>query len=148
MSPRPHLHPGLVLLVALGGAAGTLARYGLNTAVPARDGWPLATLIVNLAGAFLLGLLLEVLVRAGNETSRLRMVRLGLGTGVLGGFTTFSTFALEVEQLLAGGSAAVAAGYFAASLLGGVLACLAGVAFAGRRRQIRSGNGPRDGNGR
>jgi CrcB protein len=128
----------LIVLVALGGAVGTLARWALTENVASQRGWPLATLTENLVGAFLLGLLLEALVRVGDETPRRRMLRLGLGTGVLGGFTTFSTFALEVEHLLATGAGAVAIGYFAASLLGGFATCLAGVILASRHHRWRS----------
>ena len=57
---RPvHLHPGFVLVVITGGVFGALARYGLSSALPSPGGWPLPTLIINLAGALLLGVLLE-----------------------------------------------------------------------------------------
>ncbi|WP_291377767.1 CrcB family protein [Demequina sp.] len=139
MSRTPHLHPGLIVLVALGGAVGTLARWALTENLPSRGGWPVATLVENLVGAFLLGLLLEALVRSGDETPGRRMLRLGLGTGVLGGFTTFSAFALEVERLLATGAGGVAIGYFAASLVGGFVTCLAGVILASRHHRWRLG---------
>ena len=146
MSRPPYRNPALVLLVAAGGAAGTLARYGLAAAIPAWAGWPLATLVENLTGALLLGVLLEALVRAGVETPRMRVVRLGAGVGLLGGFTTFSTFALEVQHLLGGGAVAVALGYFAVSLLGGFLVCLAGVTLAARHHRWRSERVPVDPN--
>lgn len=133
---RPHhTDPLLVVSVAVGGALGSLARYGLNVAVPAGAGWPLATLVENLLGAFLLGLLLQVLLRAGRETPRRRWLRLTLGTGVLGGFTTYSAFALELHGLLADGRAWLALGYAATTVVGGTLTCLAGVALAGRVRR-------------
>jgi fluoride exporter len=110
--------------VAAGGAAGCLARYGVLTAVPL----PLAgTLLVNLTGALALGLLLESLARRGDRP----LLRLAAGTGFLGAFTTYSTFAVEVDLLLRDGAAATAFGYAAASLVGGVLAVLAGVGLAG-----------------
>ncbi len=137
MSRTPHLHPGMIVLVAVGGAVGTLARWALTSNLPAQHGWPIATLVENLVGAFLLGLLLEALVRAGDETPGRRLLRLGLGTGVLGGFTTFSTFALEVERLLAAGDGGVAIGYFAVSLVGGFATCLAGVMLASRHHRWR-----------
>lgn len=90
-------------LVFIGGAAGSLARFGLAVALGAgaeADGWPLGTLAANLTGAFLLGLLVESLGRIGPDAGRLRSARLLLGTGVLGGFTTYSMFATEVAQLL------------------------------------------------
>jgi len=134
----------MITLVAAGGAAGTLARWALTTALPPQHGWPLATLTENLLGAFLLGLLLEALVRAGEESPRRRMIRLGLGTGVLGGFTTFSTFALEVEKLLTTGSATQAISYFAISIIGGFLTCLAGVALASQHHRWRTRSLPTD----
>lgn len=126
-----HTDPVLVASVAAGGALGSLARYGLSHALHPRAGWPLATLAENLVGAFLLGLLLQWLLRRGHETPRRRWLRLTLGTGVLGGFTTYSAFALELHGLLAGGRVGVAAGYAVASVVGGTLACVAGVALAG-----------------
>jgi CrcB protein len=144
---RPaHLNPALILLVAAGGAVGTLARYALTTAIPAPGGWPVPTLGENLIGSFLLGLLLETLIRAGDETPRRRLIRLGAGTGVLGGFTTFSTFALEVEHLLASGAPGTALGYFAASLVGGFLTCLAGITLAAGHHRRRTEPVPIDPN--
>ena len=135
---RPaHRDPRLLALVAAGGAAGTLARWAVGVAVPAVAGWPLATLAVNLAGAFALGALLEALLRRGPETAALRRGRLLLGTGFCGGFTTWSAFAVELDLLLGAGRGATALGYAAASLAGGLLAATAGTALAaavGRRR--------------
>lgn len=131
-TPRaPHHRAGLALLVAAGGAAGSLGRYGLAQALPPRDGWPVGTLAANLAGALLLGVLLEVLGRRGAETPAVQRVRLALGTGVLGGFTTFSSLALETERLLAAGAVGTALGYAVATLVGGVLLAAAGVAAVG-----------------
>ena len=132
MSARPHLRPKLVLAVAAGGMLGTLARATLTGAVGQVDGWPVGTLTENVVGSFLLGLLLEALLRRATESRRTRVVRLGLGTGLLGGFTTFSSLALELERLLAGGSWGIAAGYAAATLVLGLSACLAGVALGAR----------------
>lgn len=135
MTP-PHRRPRLVGLVALGGGVGSAARWAVTVLVPdaTTGGWPLATLAENVVGAFLLGWLLEALSRRGRETPRTRRVRLTLGTGVLGGFTTYSSLALETERLLAGGDAAVALGYVAATLVGGTVACVAGIALGGRGR--------------
>nr|WP_205706937.1 CrcB family protein [Kineococcus vitellinus] len=119
----------MLALVAAGGAAGTLARWAVGVAVPAA-GWPPATLLVNLGGAFALGALLEALLRRGPETAALRRWRLLLGTGFCGGFTTWSAFAVELERLLAGGRGPLALGYAAASLAGGLLAATAGAALA------------------
>ncbi len=115
----------LYVLVAVGGALGALARAGVTALVP-RDpgGWPWATLVVNLTGCLLLGALLAVLATRRPDGERLQVF---LGTGVLGGFTTYSAFALEVTDLVAGGRPAIAVGYVVASVLGGVLAVAAGV---------------------
>lgn len=108
------------LLAALGGAVGALARWGVTLALPRTSGdWPWATLVVNLAGCLLLGVLLGVLEELRPDDVRLRAL---LGTGVLGGFTTFSAFAVEVADLVGAGSVLVAAGYVVASVAGGVLA--------------------------
>lgn len=138
MSRPPHLRPGLVALVGVGGAVGTLGRFGLTRALPPGDGWPVATFLANLGGAFLLGLLLEALVRRGPEDETRRRLRLALGTGVLGGFTTFSSLAIEIERLGAGGSALLGAGYGLVSVLTGVACAAAGVVLATRRHDRRA----------
>lgn len=130
-----HTDPLLVLSVAAGGALGSLARYGLSHALSARGGWPVGTLVENVAGAFLLGLLLQWLLLAGHETPRRRWLRLTLGTGVLGGFTTYSAVALDLHGLLAAGRTGLAAVYAAVTVLGGAAACLGGMALAGTLRQ-------------
>lgn len=128
---RPvHLHPGFVLVVITGGIFGALARFGLSAVLPAPGGWPLPTLIINLAGAFLLGVLLEALVRRGPDTGRLRVIRLLAGTGFMGAFTTYSTLALESNALLGSGRTTDALLYVAASLLGGAVATVAGIRVA------------------
>ncbi len=133
--PRPaYLDPRLVALVALGGAFGSLARYGVAQAFPPRGGWPVATLAVNLVGAFCLGLLLETLASGGPETRRGLRLRLALGTGVLGGFTTFSSLAIEVERLWADGRVALGLAYGLLSLVAGAALAGAGSAVGGRRR--------------
>ena len=139
--PPVHLHPGLVLVVITGGTVGTLARYGLSTVLPAPGGWPLPTLVINLVGAFLLGVLLEALVRRGPDAGRLRMIRLLAGTGFMGAFTTYSAFALETTALLETGRTTDAVVYVAATLLGGALATLAGIrSAAGHHRAAAPGN--------
>lgn len=137
-----HLDPRLVTLVAVGGMAGTGARYLVSAALPSTGGWPTATLVENLAGSFLLGLLLEGLLRRGTESPRGRLVRLALGTGVLGGFTTFSSLAIELERLLADGALMTATTYAVVSLVGGLAACLLGVALAARHHTSRDDGGP------
>jgi CrcB protein len=128
---RPvHLHPGFVFVVITGGVFGALARYGLSTVLPSPGGWPLPTLIINLAGALMLGLLLEALVRRGPDVGRLRMIRLLAGTGFMGAFTTYSTLALETNTLLGAGRTTDAVIYVAATLIGGAVATVAGIRVA------------------
>lgn len=115
-----------LLLVALGGAAGSMARYGVGVIAARVLGlsFPWGTLIVNAAGGLAMGVLAA---RVGPENESLRLL---LGVGVLGGFTTFSTFSLETVRLLqhAPGQAIL---YIAASLVLAVGACWAGL-FLGR----------------
>lgn len=125
--------PLLVAVVTVGGVLGTTGRYAAAQLIPATHEIPWATLTVNLVGAFLLGLLLETLSRTGAETPRGRLARLGLGTGLLGGFTTYSSLALEVVELLGDGQLGLALGYGAGSVSAGLLACLAGILLGGRR---------------
>ncbi|HKU01906.1 MAG TPA: CrcB family protein [Arthrobacter sp.] len=128
---RPvHLHPGFVLVVIVGGIVGALARYGVSSVLPAPGGWPLPTLVINLAGAFLLGALLEALVRRGPDAGRLRLVRLLVGTGFLGAFTTYSTLAVEATTLFSAGRSADTVLYVGASVVAGALATVAGIRLA------------------
>jgi CrcB protein len=115
--------------VAAGGALGTLARDGVEHAfalAPGR-GWPVATLLVNLVGAFLLGLLLGVEPAA--------RWRLALGTGVLGGFTTYSTLAIETVLLARAGHWGDAVGYPLISVVVGLGLAVAGLRIADRLRR-------------
>ncbi len=141
MRPAHRLDGPLVALVALGGMVGTTGRYLLSESLPSHGGWPVPTLVANVLGSFLLGALLEALLRRGGESPRGRAVRLGVGTGVLGGFTTFSSLALELERLLAHGQVLTAASYAVASLTCGLLACLLGVAVAARHDKRRGARG-------
>lgn len=123
----PHLRARSLGLVFVGGAAGTAARSGLSGAAPQLPGVPIAVLVINVVGAFLLGLLLDRLLRPGPDDVRRRDLRLLLGTGVLGGFTTYSALATDTAVLLAGGQVAAAAAYASGTLLLGLAAALAGL---------------------
>ena len=113
------------LAAALGGGLGSLARWGLGLALPHPAGaWPTATLVVNLTGCLLLGLLAAALFTRHPGSPWLRPF---LGTGVLGGWTTFSTFAVDAVQLADAGRGAAAVGYVLVSVAGGVLAAATGV---------------------
>ncbi|WP_367947923.1 CrcB family protein [Rathayibacter sp. VKM Ac-2858] len=134
-APPLHLRPSAILLVAAGGAVGTAARYGTALALPPLGAVPVATIVVNLVGAFLLGLLLAGLARRGPDAGRRRTLRLLLGTGVLGGFTTYSTFSLDTAALLEGGRWAEVLLYAGGTLVLGTLAAALGVLLAGRRHE-------------
>lgn len=125
---RPSAEPStarLVPVIALGGIVGSLARYGLSVVLPTpTDGMPWATLAANLTGALLLGVLTVLLVDTLPPNPYLRPL---LGVGVLGGYTTFSTFTSETRALLEGGHAGTALLYLVASVGIGCLAAFAGL---------------------
>jgi CrcB protein len=124
------LHPRLVAAVAFGGVVGALGRYGLGVALPTQAGtFPVTTLVINLSGAFLLAVLVGVLTRRPGASPVLRPL---LGTGVLGGYTTFSTFAVDTDRLVSTGHPATAVSYLAATLLGGLVATAAGMIVSAR----------------
>jgi len=123
-------------VVFVGGALGTSIRAALEAAFPAQPGgWPWATFLINVSGAFLLGLLLETLSRRGPDVGARRLVRLGLGTGVMGGYTTYSTFTLETVRLIGSGAMLAGIGYALGSVLIGLAAALAGSRLAIRLSQ-------------
>jgi CrcB protein len=117
--------------IGLGGAAGTLARYGLSTWCQERfgPGFPVGTLAVNAIGSFLLGAIMQAALTTDLLSPTLR---LALGTGVMGGFTTYSTFNYETLKLIEDRAWAVAASNVAVTLLGCLLAGSLGVAAARR----------------
>ena len=125
--------------VFLGGLLGAPARYLLEAALPSTDsGFPVPTFVVNALGALALGLLLESLVLAGGfDTGVCRRLRLFLGIGFLGTFTTYSSFAVEIELLLRGDRMSLAAGYAAASLAAGLAAVALGIWAAQQLRRRR-----------
>ena len=110
------------LMVALGGGIGAWLRFVAGRLIPAAT-FPYATLTVNLLGSFAMGLLAGWLARAGGNES----LRLLLGVGVLGGFTTFSAFSFEIVDLAQRGAIASAALYATASLAGGIVALFLGL---------------------
>ena len=136
-----------VLWVFAGSMAGAPARYAIGEWWPVDDGglpWP--TLVINVGGAFALGLLLSVLTdgTVGRplkpESARRKRLRLLAGTGFLGAFTTYSSFAVELDLLVHAGRAGLALGYAALALSGGVLAATAGIALGigWSRRRMRT----------
>jgi fluoride exporter len=123
-----HLRPSMLAVVAVGGTVGTAVREAIALAVPAVGDVRVAILAINVVGAFVLGVLLEALVRRGADVGRRRLLRLGLGTGFCGGFTTYSALAVGAAELLRDGATAAGAAYAAGSVLLGAMAAWAGVA--------------------
>lgn len=117
-------HPRLLPVIAGGGMLGASGRYALEQAAPAAGGaLPWATLAVNVSGCALIGVLMVCLVELGGSHPLLRPF---LGVGVLGGYTTFSTYAVQAHALLLSGRPALALGY----LLGTAVATVTAVAVA------------------
>jgi fluoride exporter len=110
------------ILVGLGGAVGSMLRYALSLLLMSRI-FPQATLVVNIAGSFLIGLVLAVAVKNESFTGNWKLF---LATGICGGFTTFSAFSAENLQLLQNGRTGMSLLYIAISIVAGI-----GAAFLG-----------------
>jgi fluoride exporter len=120
-----------ILLIALFGAVGTLARYGLQGLVQVRTGgsFPYGTLLVNLTGCFFLGLIAQFTLN--------RMVispdwRIAIAVGFFGGYTTFSSFGWETAKMMEDGEWLRASVYVGASVVAGLLLSVAGIRLANR----------------
>ena len=120
-----------ILLIALFGAAGTLARYGLQGLVQVRIGstFPYGTLLVNLSGCFLLGLIAQFTMN--------RMVispdwRVAIAVGFFGGYTTFSSFGWETAKMMEDGEWLRASAYVGSSVVAGLLLSVAGIRLANK----------------
>jgi CrcB protein len=149
---RPSPVP-VIAAVSAGGVLGALARYAVTVAWPHRpDGFAWSTWSINVSGCLLIGVLMALIaeVWVGH-----RLLRPFLGIGVLGGYTTFSTSIVDVQQAAAHGAADVALIYLGATLLGAMLAVWVGSAATGwaararrRRGAGRRGQASRRGQGR
>jgi len=119
------------LWVCFAGALGSGARYLIGTWALARLGstFPYGTLIVNLLGCFLMGLLLELALRGSFVSPDLRVI---LGTGFLGGLTTYSAFNAETSRLFRDGASALALSNLAVTVVGCLVAGWLGLALAAR----------------
>jgi CrcB protein len=116
----------ILLLIAIGGAIGSVLRYAIGRAVQglSGSGFPIGTLVVNVVGCFLLGVFVRFLLNMQTSPE----LRALLVVGFCGGFTTFSTFSYETVGLLEGGDYARAATYVLASVTVCILATFAGMA--------------------
>ncbi len=116
------------ILVMSGGAIGAGLRYGLWRALPVSpSGWPWPTFAANVLGGLAMGVLAAWVLRGDNSAEPLRLF---VGVGVLGGFTTFSAFSLEMAQMIERGQVGVAAGYAIASVLLALGGLFAGMIMA------------------
>ncbi len=135
----PHAQPFLLCLVAVGGASGTAARYGISLALPTLTGhWPTGTFVVNMAGALVLGTLLEGLARRGPDIGRRQEARLLVGVGFCGALTTFSTLAVEADLLVRSNDGGLALAYAAGSVVGGLVATAFGISAAAGHHRLRA----------
>lgn len=146
MTREDSIMPDVRLLAAIsaGGAGGALGRYGLQSLFPhgtSAFGW--ATLAINVAGCLLIGIVVAV---AAESRRAPRLARPFLVTGVLGGFTTFSTYIVDVQRALAAGAPRVALLYGAATLVVALAAAWTGVRLAAlvfrTRAAVVAGDGP------
>lgn len=126
--------------ISLGGAAGALARHGAEVAIPHEPGtFAWATLLVNVSGSFLIGVLMVLVTDVWPGR---RLLRPFVGVGVLGGYTTFATHVEDVHRMLLAGTAGPALAYLAGTVAGAVLAVWAGARAARAVFRARvSGNG-------
>ena len=120
-----------ILLIALFGAVGTLARYGLQGLVQVRTGgtFPYGTLLVNLSGCFLVGLIVQFTMN--------RMIispdwRMAIAVGFFGGYTTFSSFGWETAKMMEDGEWLRASAYVTASVVAGLFLSIAGIRLANK----------------
>lgn len=130
---------GVLSAISAGGVVGALGRFGLASAWPHQPGhFPWATFVTNVVGCFLIGVLMVLITQVWSAH---RLVRPFLGIGVLGGFTTFSTYTGDVQQLVAAGAARLALLYLAGTLVAALAAVYLGItltrlaARGGRRRR-------------
>jgi fluoride exporter len=128
--PRLRLSLGSILAIGLGGALGTLARYLLGATITTAPGhFPATTLLINLSGSLAIGFLVPI---TDTVPARFALARPFLVVGFLGGWTTYSTLAVEAVLLGKGDHLGLAATYLAASLVGGLALVTLG-AVTGRR---------------
>jgi CrcB protein len=119
-----------LLVVAVGGIIGSLARWSFTLVIP-DNGFPWATLLINYLGSVLLA---SIVIYSNNHQSPKWWWRPALGSGFCGGFTTYSAFAVKIDQYLTAGNVAAASLYVAASFIGSYLLIIATSEFMNRNR--------------
>lgn len=114
-------------VISAGGAIGALARYGIGVAfAPPATGFPWATFGINVSGCLLIGVLMVLITEVWTAHE---LVRPFLGVGILGGFTTFSTYVVDIQRLVNANAAAVAMVYLVATVLAALAAVYTGIAL-------------------
>jgi fluoride exporter len=124
---RWFIRPQVIIVgsLAVGGSVGAVARYAISLALPTVTGrFPCGTFVINISGSFVLGFLLIVLIE---QFPMGRLARPVIGTGVIGAYTTFSTFMVEAVLLVRAGDPGIALAYLAASLALGLVAVFVGM---------------------
>lgn len=131
---RPlYLRASSLAWVFAGAVVGTALRYAIEDVLPHdAAGWPWATFLINLTGAFILGALLEGLARLGDDSGWRQRARLCAGTGGCGAFTTYSTLALESVLLGWHGHVGTAVAYGVTSVVLGIVTAWLGIVAAAR----------------
>jgi len=117
---------------------GTAFREALTLTIPTVAGVPVVTLGINVVGAFFLGVLLETLLRHGNAENVRRVERLFFGTGMLGGFTTYSALATEAALLIGADRPSMSVAYLTGTVVLGAVATWAGIAWAAGRNKRKT----------
>jgi CrcB protein len=126
--PRPaHLTPHLIALAFAGGFVGVLMRAFLDVRLPDGGGFARTTFLINISGAFLLAVLIESLALRGSDVGHRQRLRLFLGTGVLGGYTTYSALAVHTVALVRDHQPALALAYAVATVALGFVASVLGI---------------------
>ncbi|GAA4617020.1 fluoride efflux transporter CrcB [Saccharopolyspora hordei] len=124
-SERVRSQAPVLAAISIGGGLGALARYGIAQLAPSVPGhFPWGTFWTNVLGCFLIGILMVLITEVWSAH---RLLRPFLGVGFLGGFTTFSTYAVETHALLRPGSVGTAFGYLAGTMVGALVAVVLGV---------------------
>jgi CrcB protein len=138
-SGRVRLSSHDLLLVGIGGSLGTFARVSIVTLVPNAGPFPLTIFLINVSGAFVLGWLFEFLYPTTPASERTHSARLFFGTGLLGGYTTYSTFAVDEEGLIMADDMGAALMFGLPTAVLGIVAAAGGAALVRttHARQIR-----------
>lgn len=126
----------VLAVIAAGGVLGAEARYGVSTLLPhAGATFPWSTLAVNASGCFLIGVLMVLILEVMTPH---RLLRPFVGVGILGGYTTFSTYSVDIQRLLTSGRPGVALGYLAGTAAAALAAVWAGVALTRSSTRLAS----------